>query len=408
MRKFILLVSFMILQSVFVNADFKLYRETLAHGETVQLEFSLNNTARDITPLNINLYDPNNVRKSVSPFLKKVNDKYYLYFDLLSNLEDGLYDIVLKNISVYENGILKDKSYKINMSVKESQSKISINPAFIFLDKETTNFNLRVKSIGAINQIKIETSQLIDHTYSDPQTIQQSRERLFKFKVKPNFNIPEVNEIKITYGDRYYVIPLIFTSEISSEEILQIKPFEIISDTRSINKTIKRDQTISGLISIKNNLNTTLSLIYRFTGNIKDISAVEISNNLIPPNSTADLNLIINGNKSSSLNEYSGNLELEALQNKEIIPIFVRFIEEPSIEEDEIVIPKEEKPKEEEEEVFDLNYTAPQQQPKRSKQTWFIVLAIILIIAAVIYYLSKKKSVQQKEFSEYVGGIEKR
>ncbi|MEK6861307.1 MAG: hypothetical protein AABY07_05025 [Nanoarchaeota archaeon] len=411
-RFFKCLIILIILHSLNVSAnfDFRLYRSELSPGETVQLELFFNNTAKDITPLNIVLYDQDNNKKPISPFLKKISERYLLYFNLPIGLEDGSYKLLLKDIVFKEQNILTEKSFEINLTVKSTEQRLSISPALLYVEKNTNNFGIKVKNNGVTTSVKIDANELLDHPYTQSQIIQQNTERLFKFKIK-SLNRTRFDELKISYGDKQYIVPIIFKIEESKEEAEQIAPFELLSDIVVINKTIKNDQTVSGYLSLRNNMNEPITLAYKISGNIKDITDVELADKNIPSNATAEVKITINKDKLTQQAEYSGYIEFDAYSYAISIPLYIKIVDEPATAEEreqEIVIPKKEE-KKGEKEIIDLNFTVPKPpEPEKPKQTWMIILILLLLIFAIIYYLSKRKTIKQKTFGEYIRGIEKK
>ncbi|MEK6840119.1 MAG: hypothetical protein AABX72_04190, partial [Nanoarchaeota archaeon] len=276
-------------------APSKLYKEIYAPAETVQWELFLANTLKEPQPKDVSL-SQGQTTVAIAPFLKKISTNHYLlFFTLPLTIQEGTYDLTLKNIQTLQGSTLVERSHTIPLIIKKETPYISIFPG-IFLPGE--KLELTVTDKGQSTNVTLHAPPGIKHVYEGPQYITQGTSRKFIFAVD---GTPQEQPLllKITY-EKEYVIP-IYLKNITqpSTPTSSLQPFTFITMMTSLNRTLAKDKTLEGTLNIKNNRNETLDAItISLMGDITEITTIQPQSLVLLPYQEYGITIRVNQQKS--------------------------------------------------------------------------------------------------------------
>src|SRR3989344_2217288 len=180
------------------------YREVYAAGETVQFNVEEINSS-----------------------------KYFVYFNLPNNLNEGTYRFVIHNVDMFYNGEIYRVGFEDNFTVAKSNYSIAIDPAFISLQNPISYFNIRNNKNNAVNLL-IFGEHLIFETSN--LTLGKLKDEDIQFMATKN--IYGDTEIIIEYGDMLYKIPiLVLYRELQNNSTI-VTPNLNISNITVANKSV--------------------------------------------------------------------------------------------------------------------------------------------------------------------------
>src|SRR3989344_5878823 len=238
------------------------YREVYAAGETVQFEVIFaGDLDKDLGYSNLKFANSANSKINVQFNIEKINSfKYFVYFNLPNNLDDGVYKFAIHNVDIFYNEEIYRVGFEDNFSVAKSNYSIAIDPAFIRLVNPISYFNIRNNKNSIVNLL-IFGEHLIFETTN--LTLGKLRD--------------EDTEIRIEYGDKFYKIPiLVLYKEIQNNNTVVI-PNLNISNITVANKSVIFVEG-SNIINLSLFTNETISAPLRFYNNgnvdIKDLRVV--------------------------------------------------------------------------------------------------------------------------------------
>lgn len=380
--------------------------QTYLAGETVQLEIFTQDLEVEPKASNIKLVDETSKQIRIAPLFNKIEkNHYYAYFDLPLSLAEGNYTIILDNLRFKINNVLKEVSSEIKFEVRLGTPIITIKPALFIADKSSRELEIRVTSKDT-TQLKLETSNFIKHPYEREEVLTAATTRIFYFNLDLKDLVYDTRGfINITYENESYSIP-IFVSIGAKQEEPEIKALEFTTQTTKIERTLRRDEDVSGSLGIKNLLNKTLDDIYfELTGNLNEIIELNLTyKESLAPGEIVHESFLVNQEKNPDYNYYSGEFRVRSNGYAISLPITIEFeevLEEPTPQ------PKiEEEPKKQQEELFQLPPPIPFEREEPSKVGLYMTILVIVILAAIIYKLSRKEK-EKKTFKEYISTIKR-
>ena len=401
MKGYLILFA-LLLPSVFAQEiNSNLYQEVYQPGETLQLEFAVKDLAAEPTTANIKLLNSLNNEVKVAPFLLKIEQNYFIYFDLPDNLEDGSYKVVINKLKIYSEKVLKEVNHEINFNISKKTSIVSINPAILILNKDSKELQVQLNNKGPLVAVELSTSDFINHPYTKSEQLTGLGQRKFYFYADlKNIDYNTKGYINVSYSNESYTIP-VFVITSSSEPI---HAFEFITELTSLSKTLNKKEELSGSLGIRNRLNEDLKEVYfELTGNLNEIIKLNITYlPLLEAQSIINERFEINKDKNTSGESYIGNFIVKSGQYSSYFPIYIQFLEEQEP-------PKEVKTTKEqskEHELFTLPPPTPVSTEPESKLGLYLTILVLLIVAAIIYKLSRKEK-QKKSFKEYLSTIKR-
>src|SRR3989338_1792047 len=388
--------------------NISIYRESFSSEETVQVDLEFYGVLdEDLSYSSINIYNNQNRKINVALNIEKVSEsRYYVYFDLPSNLENGTYKIKITGVNIYYNFDLITLNKEKIFFVNSSNSSISIDPG-IFITSSKYN-TLKLKNNLQKNQnVFLSAGNLtLEKSYI---TLESKEVQDIQFVITQN----QVDDIiKVEYGNKVYNIPVLVSntninynnssySNISKPENLtnnksiNAKFFE---DYDLINKTLFVNESIEAPLKFINDGQISIDQIKIWVSeDIKPfikINKTEFEN--INVNEIRSFLLSINKNRAAESGVYRGEIKLISNQELDSLSVELRFDEITKLRDnktlredktDNLTIPNENEP--------DKNKTV------NYKPLFILSLVILILIVALILVRKKTKSKQIKNFSYY-------
>ena len=377
-----ILILLLILMPIVYGQDISnsLSKNDYYQYETLQSEVFINLTlAEKITASNFGLADKNNGTISVPVFFEELSlNHYFVYFNL-PKLEKDVYYFNIKNVKYFENNVLKitSKYYEFNL---ENVSSVSIYPGILNKVNSTiltiTNHNNPINITVKADEISLNQNILLNDKASIDLEIPKNTD---------NF------DIRVDYGNRFYLIPVIPYKENITKEIEQLMPNEnavVLLNSTFGNKfqdkiTIKKDISLKGPFYIRNTLDTPVNgIVFDLTGNLKEIARINLTYiSELKPNEIITQYIWINENQAPSKSSYSGKIEMKYGDNILTIPleiIFTDFVDN----------------------ILRDNKTINQSfienvEEEKTGNTGLVVLflsLILIVLIGLIYFILKKKN----------------
>ncbi|MBI1972544.1 hypothetical protein HYS50_00905 [Candidatus Woesearchaeota archaeon] len=400
-------------------ADIQLMKEQYGAGETVQLKIITQALERPLKADQLALYI-GGVKKPIAPFFTRYTENtYLLYFDLPVESDGPAYFKVERILYRGSEGLKEYMVEKEIPIVKEPASVLSIIPAFIVLDKNQEEIQVQIENRKGDALFNISASPSITHAYNILQTITVGSKRIFKLRVDQNILEPDA-AITIEHAGQQYTIAVLKRQEMQGQppsnqtQTQQEKRLAFMAAKPEVRKTITKDTSLFGTLSLKNEGNATIEgIVLELTGNVKSITAIDTT--LIPalqPGEALDITLTINKDQEGAPGVYEGNLVARADTVQAAFPIAITIeAKQPSQPINRTNIDLDLKTTEQvsRDQEFDINFSQ-RQQPEReiAYPLGLIIVTLFLIIIAVGFYvLKKKKVVKEETFDEYLKKIRK-
>lgn len=238
----------------FISAlEVKLSKSVYSPRETLQAEISGNFLS--LKSENLMIYKQGKVHSE--PVLQGLTnqDRIYYFYAILPN-EQGNYSLKIENAEYIESGNYKSDPITIDFLInKTNESSLSINPGFIFTNKD---FSLKVKALDKNQNIIIKFEN-----QSFNKTLYEESEETISFSIK---NIPTKTS-SITLGK--YSIPVFIVNDLTNSntpDSISKLDFSI----KNITAVISPNKTYFFTFYIENNgqknlanitLNNTINLI---------------------------------------------------------------------------------------------------------------------------------------------------
>ena len=269
---------------------------------------------------------------------------------------------------------------------------VSISPG---ISNQKNSFNLNIKNNKEPIIVKINSPNFTGM----PSEIYLQNE--FNYKIS---RITDNFEIKISYGNYSYSIPVIGLNQKVGEEIYLLPPPRdaIRFLSKEVSLKLNPDDRLNDELVFINNWSFKLTGIkLNFTGTIKDI--IEFDQDYfykIESNETIRTGIYLNRNRNPVYNHYEGYIVITSSQKTlDAIKFSVDFSdnfenEKPDETKSENETLNEELPEK-------VNETKKHETPEKKKNLWWVWLVIILIIGLLAFlFLRRKKEVTQ-DFDDY-------
>lgn len=386
--KFLLIISIiLLLPTVVLAQEINFLQESHIPKETLQAEILIPNLVSELSSKNIKITDESDNEIKIGFLLKKLTEEYYfIYFDLPENLQDGSYNLIIKDITYNENNILREEpvsnKFKINSSIQ--RDLITIQPGIlefktttpyqklIIENKESKTITLPITTSNEL--IKVSSEEIIIPANSQKEITvytEKLEEGTKEFITLANYQIPVwvLEGIPITERG-------VFSFSIEDEK-------EIMLDKLSAD--LFKNQIAYEDIFIKNNLNETLTDISIFlTDDLKSIIELDtIFVKELKPNEKITEYFLVNSKRDPKFPSYSGDLIVKTNGYEEKLPITITIIQEETqiSEEPEKIIHnlQEEKDK-----------TIKRIEEKTSIYFFITIIGIILLFIIVYLVIPKK------------------
>ncbi|MEK6907490.1 MAG: hypothetical protein AABW45_03095 [Nanoarchaeota archaeon] len=395
MKKILILLLFLL---PIVNAQditISLSKDNYFQQETLQAEVFINLTlAEEITASNFGLIDKENKTIPIPLFLEEIsNNHYFIYFNV-PKLNNGTYFFLVKDVKYTDTTLKKiSKSQEFYLN---NISSISILPAIL---NRVNSTNLKIMNHGSLINVTIKASE-----------INLNKNLLLQNEFNTNLEIPKNIDnfnIRIDYGDRFYLIPVIPYQETFNEIRSLIIPknaFILLNSTLGNyfnNKiTLTKDSSPNGPFYIKNTLNLPIDNIeFNLTGNLNEIARLNLNHiDEIKANEALEQYIWINENQNPSKLKYSGNIEVR--RNGELLAFIPLEIEFEFIEiKIEGNLTKENKMN------FNKTTNFTKEQPvgeEQNKNLIIFFVLLILIVIIVLFYFIFKKQKGKDDYEEFL------
>ncbi|HLC74123.1 MAG TPA: hypothetical protein VJH20_05820 [Candidatus Nanoarchaeia archaeon] len=313
------------------------YREVYAAGETVQFEVVFDGILdKELGYSNLKLVNNVGSKINVQFNVEEINSsKYFVYFNLPNNLNEGTYRFVIHNVDMFYNGEIYRVGFEDNFTVAKSNYSIAIDPAFISLQNPISYFNIRNNKNNAVNLL-IFGEHLIFETSN--LTLGKLKDEDIQFMATKN--IYGDTEIIIEYGDMLYKIPiLVLYRELQNNSTI-VTPNLNISNITVANKSVIFVEG-SNIINLSLFTNETISAPLRFYNNgnvdIKDLKVVvseEISDLLVVNQSIfksvkvghfAFFEVYLNKYLMAEPGNYKGTIKLVSDVENDVIFVYLNY-----------------------------------------------------------------------------------
>ncbi|MFH1325481.1 MAG: hypothetical protein ABIH49_01770 [archaeon] len=271
--KFLLLFAFLFLLPLISAVEFDI-KTNFSQGETLIAKIS-GNFFESIAKEDI-LFYRGHVRTSVEPFIKRIDNDFYIYASLLGK-NPGNYSIVIKNAKYFQIGEFVEEDLQEDFIITDSVAEFSITPGFVATDKD---FFLEVQNLRD-NEIEIgyaianESSEegffsSLFGNNGNENTISLDSGEIKKINFQAsNFTPLEISFIELNSGNTSYSIPVYITSQQISEDEDAGK--NLVFETSVFNVSLSTNSDTSRIVFLKNT----------GTEKIENIN-LSLSNSLIP------------------------------------------------------------------------------------------------------------------------------
>ncbi len=398
--------------------QYRLYRENYGPGETVQINLIFASAPiRVLTASSFSMEDATRRKISFSPFYLKRTDTFYqVYFMAPTNLANGSYNFIANDVLLSENGLLVEKDFAVPLTIVKYRPVLSVFPGFVFLNGQN-DFTIKATTQRDPINVQITATAGVRNVYFSSQGLSPRTDRTFKFSLNNTYGADE--NVRIRYGDYSYTIPVIINQYTSNQSItgpalnqtIVTAEVAMVRAVDSIDRTLERDETVDGILELKNFGDTAVPLLVEVEGDIKDIVSIDAPETLVP-NVVMTIAVTLNKNKAPLADEYEGRLVLRAGTLDKTIPMHISFKEKteelPAEPRNESKREPPKEPAEEPDQIFEFNYTYGTKTEEKQTRAGLIVFIIILIAAAIALYLFTRKTTKKESFDEYIKSIEKK
>ena len=385
------------------------YREVYAAGETVQFEVIFDGDLdKDLRYSNLKLVNNVDSKINVQFNIEKINSfKYFVYFNLPNNLDDGVYKFVIHNVDIFYNEEIYRVGFEDNFSVAKSNYSIAIDPAFIRLENPISYFNIRNNKNSIVNLL-IFGEHLIFETTN--LTLGKLRDEDIQFRATKGIN--EDTEIRIEYGDKFYKIPiLVLYKEIQNNNTVVIPNLNIsnitvanksvifIEDSNIINLSLFTNETISAPLRFYNNGNVDIKdLRVVVSEEISDVLGVNQSVfKLVKVGQFAFFEVYLNEYLKVNPGNYEGTIKLMSDFENDMIFVYLNY------KEPEKQLPIKVNRTENYNQTNRTNNVEPIKEKSKNLKIIIFIGALIMALIIIIFLGRKNKPKDtKKNFSYYL------
>ena len=356
--------------------------------------------AERITASNFALLDKKNSTIPVPIFLEEIsNNHYFIYFNL-PKLSNDTYYFSVKDVK-YNDVVLKKLSESKEFYLND-QNSISIYPAIFNKLNSTT---LKITNHG--NPINLSVNA---------KEINLSGNYNLKDVLNLNINIPKnINNfnIKVSYLDNFYLIPVLPYQETIVNKTQEIKPLinpskdSILLLNSSLGTyfndkiSLTKDSSLKGPFYIKNVFGFPIyDLNFALTNDLNQIARLNASSIVkIDQNEIITQYIWLNENKNPSKLKYSGYIEIRSQSNLlASLPLEVSFLEDKSS-----INTTQDINKVNVSEKTSNKTTESQVKNEKQNKSLLIIFAIaIIIVVIVLLYFILKKSKEKSDYEKFL------
>lgn len=275
------------------------------------------------------LYDSENNKINIGLSLLKLDKhNYFYYFNLNENQQEGIYNIIVKNIVIEVNGVLTKSNISNSFFVNKSNFSISIDPAILVLEniKENNFFVVELKNnlnpviveIGHEDFVKVNSNK-INFSQNSSYQLQTLFDKNYNYKNGIN------GYVTLNYYDTGYRIPIF----VKAEEKSILKTLVSANEKEHINLSIYQNETTLGPLRFKNTGNIAIdSINAALRGDIAGIIKLENSeSSYLGQGNEIEINVFINKNKDAKPGYYSGHVVINYDENLLEYPVYVSVLE---------------------------------------------------------------------------------
>lgn len=379
------------------------YRDNFAAGETVQFDLKFSGELdNDLQFSNLKLSNANGINVDSSFTIEKINDFwYYVYFNLPINLINDTYKFSIRNLDIYDGEDLVRINKDIYFTVTKSNYSLSIYPGIFLLNndissitvKNNLNINLNVKLFG--KGVLLEYDDL-DLNAGNSKNVQFRKDGTVNY-----------SEVKVSYGDKFYLVPVYFNFEdfvFQNQTIDNItiskKSATFLESGKIINKSLFVNESISAPIKFYNNGDVDLSDVQiEVSDSLSTVLRINQSlfGSLKKMESKSFL-VEINGNLRARQGQFQGTIKLKSGQLFDIIYVYLDFKKLPEIRISDKNVTK----------VNNITNNTRIIEPIKQtnlKKIVVVIIIILVIIGFLVYIAMKKKTTPKargKNYSYYL------
>lgn len=381
------------------------YRDNFAAGETVQFDLKFNGELdNDLQYSNLRLSNIYNINFDTSFTIEKINDfRYYIYFNLPSNLVNDTYKFSVKDLDIYDGEDFVRINREAYFSITKSNYSLSIYPGIFLLNNDISLVNIKN---NLDNNLYVEFSGegiLLEY---DNLYLNGRISKDIQFRKEGNISY---SEIRVSYGDKFYLVPVhfIYDDFVSQEQNLtnftiSKKSVVFAESSKIINKTLYTNESLSAPIRFYNNGNTDLSNIQIDVSNSLNgvLKVNQSSFSSLKKGEFKSFLVEINKNSLGRQEQFEGAIKLKSGEVYDTIYVYLYFKKPPEVR----TFDKDNVTK-----ITNVtNKTViiePRQDTNNRKLTFVLVITILTIVVFISYIFLKKKikpKIRGKNYSYYL------
>ena len=379
------------------------YRDNFAAGETVQFDINFDGELdNDLSYSNLKLKNIYNVNFDVSYTIEKISDyRYYVYFNLPNNLINNTYKFIINNVDIYNGDDFVRVNKEVYFNVSNSNYSLSIYPGIFILNDESSSINFKNNLNFPLDILVSGNGLILEYNNIN---LGKKAQKNVQFRRDGDINNAE---IKIDYGNKYYLIPIYFSDnediilpEVNITNItVNKKSVVFVESSHIINKNLFTNESISAPIRFYNNGDADLkNLNIEVSKELSNILKINQSSfSLLKIGEIKFFLVTINKDFRVKQGYYNGTIKLISDKVYDNIYVYLNFSEPMKV-----IIPKENITKKEN----ITNGTLIIKPKEKSSNVKTILISIIVaILIIVVFILLRKKGkpkTQGKGFSYYL------
>jgi hypothetical protein len=289
-------------------------KSNFSQGETLIAQVS-GNFLEQIQQQNIFLYQ-GHVRVSFIPIVQKIEDKFYLYGQLLGKSE-GNYSLIIRDVSYLQSGQSNDSDIIKNFTITDRMADFSISPGFL---EAAGDFSINAQNLGD-NMITItsffsnstsaaESSGFLSSLFGGSSAGGGKTET----QISPGQTKPVYFSVSDSYNNQ-----LVYSVLETKNTSYEIPVFISGNETQEENQSVLKFKPQHREITLATN-SKTLIYLYLYnsgTSNLTDISIsvsdnikpyIYISNETIDIDSNSSVKIPVNISSGANENVTEGNI----------------------------------------------------------------------------------------------------
>lgn len=388
--------------------EINIAKESYSVKETFQAKIIVDNIEENLKASQIKLINQNGANFQITPFLYKIGDNYYVYFQIPFQLEAGNYSIMVKDVVYYENNNLRQGNFYESFSIVSKHVLVYVDPGIIIANDigNKNSFDFRLVNYGDGIFVSLYTDTPFISVSED--SLMLNGDKTVEIYVSDYLkNFDGTKNLNVDYENYSYTIPIWFgpsaedanglnesnqddNNETVTEEKLDVR---FLNSQNYLNLTTNRLNSKFISIEFKNFGETEAKNIkFYLEGDISSIGSLEyIELDKLSSGEISTQKIYLNTNKDA-LGFYSGKMVMDYGSDKtEEYYIYAYFLEG-SIEDKSnagksVKIRNESEINENDSNKTKINY-------------WiiFVFFVLALIIATYFLYHKYKKSMKESSF----------